>query len=67
MKDTQVHRIVDAICNRGCRYVNTVLHDSENVAQCQELLALKSGDRHLVVEELKSVMSVYEQTGNCKI
>lgn len=67
MKDTKVHSIVDAICKRGCRYVKGILKDSENRAYCQELLALKSDEQLLVVEELKSVMSVYEQTGSCKI
>ncbi len=67
MRKTQLDHVVDSICNRGCRYVNTLLSDSEARCRCQELLNLDQDQQRKVMDELKSVMSVYQQTGSCRV
>ncbi len=66
MKSSQVDSAVDVICNRGCRYVNAVINDSSAQQSCQELLSLNNTEKVVVIEELRSVMSVYDQTGSCE-
>ncbi|MDJ0881258.1 MAG: hypothetical protein QNJ56_06370 [Gammaproteobacteria bacterium] len=67
MKNKQMNRVVDSICHRGCRYVNTLLMDVDARRSCQELQDLNADQQIGVLRELKSVMAVYNKTGNCKL
>jgi hypothetical protein len=67
MENSQVDKVIHSICQRGCKYVNTVLQESCETQGCQELQKLNRVEQSLVIEELKSVMSVYNQTGSCKV
>lgn len=67
MKGKRMDRVIDTICNRGCHYVNTVLTDSRTRGHCQEFLSLNSDEQVIVIDELKMVMSVYDQTGSCEV
>ena len=67
MGNEHVEQAVLSICNRGCQYVNSVLADDDIRTNCKELVALPSSDQDAVLEELKSVMSVYDQTGSCEV
>ena len=66
MTNSQLDNVIDAICNRGCRYVNAVLNESAIQQGCEELLQLNKAEKVVVIEQLKSVMSVYDQTGSCE-
>lgn len=65
MVSKRVSQTVEFICQRGCRYVNAILHDSRQRASCQPLSKLDSSEQATVLSELKSVMSVYDRTGSC--
>ncbi len=65
MSNIRVEQAVDAICNRGCRYVNTLLNDDQQQRQCAELIALEHAEQVIVIDELHSVMAVYNQSGSC--
>ena len=67
MGNSQVDKVIHSICQRGCKYVNTILQESCEAEGCQELQKLNRLEKSLVIEELKSVMSVYNQSGNCKV
>ncbi|MBT4452135.1 MAG: hypothetical protein HOC92_20725 [Gammaproteobacteria bacterium] len=65
MSDSRVDGVINSICKKGCRYVNTILSDEKAQQSCRELLQLNTSDQNIVIDELKSVMSVYDQTGSC--
>ena len=67
MGDKRLDAVVDAICGRGCKYVNTILANETARAQCPELHDLSEPHRARVLQELAAVMSVYNQSGNCTI
>ncbi len=67
MNDSRVDSVVNSICEQGCRYVSSILSDKEAQQSCRELLQLNRVDQDIVIDELKSVMSVYDQTGNCGV
>lgn len=67
MKKSRIDSVLNSICGRGCGYVNKVLNDKQVQQGCSELLELDLSDRNAVIDELKSVMSVYDQTGSCGV
>lgn len=59
MQNRNIDACVEAICNKGCRVVR---HDIELLEQGRilpELVHLPPQSRQQVLEELKSIMSVY--------
>ncbi len=67
MRNDRVENAVEAICNRGCRYVNSVLSNQENHQDFKELSDLNSMELSIVFRELDAVMAVYSQSGGCEI
>lgn len=67
MAKQEVDQAVLSICNQGCQYVNAVLYDDNVRVTCCELEQLDSEDQAIVLDELRSVMSVYAQTGSCEV
>ena len=67
MSAKQVDQAVESICDRGCRYVNTILNDDAARTDCEALSGLGEDEMFAVLKELKTVMSVYDQTGSCEI
>lgn len=65
MKNSRIDSALDSICGRGCSYVNKVLKDKQAQQGCSELIKLSRSDQNLVINELKSVMSIYDHTGSC--
>ena len=67
MKDTQPEAVLEAICTRGCQYVNILLNDARSRDLCEEFVALNQQQKTFVIHELQSIMSVYEKTGSCNL
>lgn len=65
MEYSTVDKVLNSICSRGCRYVYSVLADFNSKQSCEELLVLDQRDQAVVIAELQSVMSVYDQSGCC--
>jgi hypothetical protein len=66
-ENQRINTVVETICQQGCCYVNEILRDADYRANCQPLLKLDAVEREDVINELKSVMSVYNESGNCDI
>lgn len=65
LKNTQMEQALEAICTRGCQYVNSLLDDSHSSNDCVELVSLNADQQAIVMHELQSVMSVYTLKGSC--
>jgi hypothetical protein len=63
----EIDKAIDSICNQGCQYVNSVLEDDVARVECADLAKLRDEELAIVLAELRSVMSVYAQTGNCEV
>ncbi len=64
MQKNQVDHAIDTICKRGCQYVSSLLGEMSLRGDCKELMALNSIDQQRVIDELKTVMSVYDGHDN---
>ena len=67
MSQSRIEDTVEIICQRGCRYVNKLLADPAQQQACSDLDCLDDRERGQVLEELRSVMAVYQITGSCDI
>ncbi len=67
MGKQEIDQAVDSICKQGCQYVKSVLEDDVIRVGCNELAHLCDEEQAVVLGELKSVMSVYAQTGSCEV
>jgi hypothetical protein len=67
MNSSPIDDAIETICQRGCRYVNTLLADPKRQAACADLRALDREQRLRVLEELRGVMAVYLAAGSCEL
>lgn len=67
MGKKEIDQTIDLICTQGCQYVNSVLENASIRNECIEFKRLNDTDQTLVLSELKSVMSVYAETGSCEV
>jgi len=56
-----VGAIVETICELGCERVNEIIDDLESGNPVKETSGLDSGERRLVLLELRAIMAVYVQ------
>lgn len=61
LANEKLARVVDAICKQGCRQVNATIAALEAGEITPDLEGCSLNEIELVKEELKSIMSVYEQ------
>ena len=57
----KVNRCIEALCEGGCRSVREVIVALESGAEVTCTAGLNGVERMAVLQELKSVMSVYDQ------
>lgn len=67
MKTSRIDDTIDNICQRGCRYVNGLLADPDSQNDCEDLRELEGDERMQVLEELRTIMAVYQTTGSCEL
>jgi hypothetical protein len=67
VQDRQLDKVIDSICGRGCRYVNSILSDDAVRRECRELVGLDAAREQQVLKELAAVMAVYDKTGSCGV
>jgi hypothetical protein len=58
---------VELLCHKGCKAVWGVIKQLEAGKPLPETRGLSPQENAVVLEELKSIMSVYEKTGSCSI
>ena len=56
-----LQKIVEAICNQGCIRVNEIIASMECGKAIAEAKHLHPHDASLLLQELKSIMSVYQK------
>ncbi len=61
MDTNQVNQCVDALCQCGCDAVRATIEAMEIGAEIPQLQTLNSEERQVVLDELKSVMAVYDR------
>jgi len=64
--DPQIDNCLEKLCTQGCRQVNiviTILESGKPLPYCR----LSPTQYGLLLEELKSIMAVYNQTGSCSL
>lgn len=60
VEDTAVQRVVEAICVQGCTYVNACIEALARGLPGSEYADLDPRQRRQLLEELRSLMAVYE-------
>ncbi len=64
--DLQVENCLEKLCTQGCRQVTkmiTLLESGKSLPHCR----LNHQQYALLLEELKSIMAVYDETGSCTL
>ena len=56
-----VQTVVELLCETGCQRVNDIIEILEKGADVKNTAALSEKERKQVLEELKNVMSVYDE------
>ena len=59
----ELHKIIEQLCAAGCQTVNEHIASIEAGQVPREMQALNREDRQLVLNELKTIMAVYERCG----
>jgi hypothetical protein len=60
--DPEVEKAVDSICELGCEAVSAYITALENAQIRREYRSLDSPQRVSLLEELRSIMAVYENS-----
>ncbi len=64
--DIQVDNCLETLCAQGCRQVYiliTLLESGKPLPQCR----LNPAQYGVLLEELKGIMAVYQETGSCSL
>lgn len=65
MSNSKTEGLIEAICILGCQQVRQVISELEQGRTLLEVNSLSIGEQKQLLQELKSIMSVYG--GNCRI
>ena len=65
--NSRVHACVERLCLKGCRVVWEDIRLLEQGDALPETVGLLETERRAVLQELKSIMSVYSAAGSCHI
>jgi len=63
----RIETCVEKLCLKGCRVVWEDIRLLENGVTLPETEGLLETERHVVLNELKFIMSVYSSAGSCEI
>jgi hypothetical protein len=65
--DKQINSCLEQICEQGCRSVNQVIQQLEQGDVIEEIAYLSRVQQQRLLQELKSIMAVYAETGSCEV
>ena len=57
----KLQHIIEQLCTTGCERVNEVIEILENQGSIEETRTLNSEESQHVLQELKTIMAVYDQ------
>ncbi|MBL7003051.1 MAG: hypothetical protein ISR69_03360 [Gammaproteobacteria bacterium] len=60
-------QLVETLCGHGCQYVNQLLASSKMQQECDLLNQVSQAEKEWILAELRSIMSVYENSGSCTV
>ena len=60
MDKLKVNQCVEALCSNGCEAVRATISNLENDVVLEQLRDLDADETSIVLNELKSIMSVYD-------
>lgn len=66
LANEKLAQVVDTICKRGCRQVNKVICNLEAGESVPDLRGYTPSEINLIKDELKAIMSVYQQKSSLK-
>ena len=64
MDKLKVNKCIEALCANGCEAVRATVSSMEMGASSEQLLNLDQDEYNTVLNELKSIMSVYDTQDN---
>jgi len=65
MDQSRIAHCIEVLCQKGCKEVSLVILALERGDLMTEVQELDEGERQAVLQELKSIMSVYQEGGTC--
>lgn len=65
MDHSEIARCVEILCQRGCKEVSRLILALERGESVMETQALGPEERQAVLDELKTIMAVYDERGSC--
>ncbi len=65
MDQSKITHCIEALCQKGCKEVSLVIRALERGEPMAEVRELSEGERQAVLNELKSIMAVYQDGGTC--
>ena len=65
--DKQIDICLEQICEQGCRSVNQTIQQLEQGKAAEIVRCLTASQRGILLNELKSIMAVYAETGSCEL
>jgi len=63
----QIELFLEQICEQGCRSVNKVIKQLEKGEVIEITMDLNELEQKILLNELKSIMAVYGETGSCEL
>jgi hypothetical protein len=62
--DHHLQRIIDTLCNDGCKAVSGYINEMEAGHYPELMQSLSNSQKQTILAELKSIMAVYDRCGN---
>lgn len=65
MNQSRIAHCIEVLCQKGCKEVSLVILALERGEPMAEVQELNEDERQVVLNELKSIMAVYQENGTC--
>ncbi len=62
--DQHLQQIIDTLCNDGCKAVSAYISEMEAGNYPAQMQSLSNSQKEIILNELKSIMAVYDRCGN---
>lgn len=65
MDQPKIAHCIEVLCQKGCKEVSLIILALERGEVMAETQELNENERQAVLQELKSIMAVYQEGGTC--
>ncbi|BAN36126.1 hypothetical protein SCD_n02318 [Sulfuricella denitrificans skB26] len=66
MNQSRIAHCIEVLCQKGCKEVSLTILALERGEPMAEVQELNEDERQVVLNELKSIMAVYQEDGTCR-